>query len=86
VGVCLQRQLTSRESISPGQYFADGTQHSIARDGIIYVGCPLCGTVNALPDSHIVEPRSGKVLPAWKCPACSFHDWISLESFYQEPQ
>ena len=87
MGVRLQRQLTSREALTPGQFFSAYLEQMAGVGCVVYVCCPICGAVTPLSPTHIIEPKSGKVLPAWACAgpdgdrSCSFHDWLVLDSF-----
>lgn len=81
MGVRLQRQLTSRDSLSAGQYFVARTEHMSGHTSDVYIACPKCAGRALLREPHIVERQSGKVLPAWRCirPQCGFHDWLQLQ-------
>lgn len=85
MGIRLQRQLASREALTPGQFFTDVLNHAPGQLCLVYVCCPGCGGVDTLSPDHVVE-RGGRVVPAWKCPTatCPIHEWLELDS-YGEP-
>ncbi len=86
MGVRLARQLTSRDALSPGQYYVHEADFLDGVKATVYVSCPLCGLIGVVSPTHIIEPRSGKVLPAYLClgPGCSFHDWVYLDSYLED--
>jgi hypothetical protein len=71
MGVSLSRNLGAPANLSPAEFCLDA--------GLVHICCPQCARVTPLDDSKHIVARLGSVTPAWKCPACSFFEWLVLE-------
>lgn len=85
MGKRLDRHLGRIDTLEPGQYLTDPARHTPATMTTVIVCCPECSFVNPLDASYTVD--KGAVSPRYACPsqACSFVDYLHLES-WGEPQ
>jgi hypothetical protein len=71
VGLRLRRNLGAPATLQAGEFCIDA--------GLIWIACPLCGFLSSLDDSKHLIALDGRVTPAWNCPACVAHEWLTLE-------
>ena len=82
MGIRLARNLTSADSLKPGEWFHDVGRHIVGVQATVVIGCPLCGAHSDLTTMHKVA-AGGEVGPAFACTnkACSFLEYVVLDSW-----
>lgn len=86
MGVVLKRNLTSEQSLQPGEYYVDHLKHERGTMIRVSICCQQCGAISRLNSDHTIH-RGGLVTPIWSCQMapCSVLDWVQLDDFGEKP-